>query len=101
VVRRLVKFSDATEENLRRDLAALPRLLDHVDSLIADGTIGGDEPNAADFQIGTTVRVLLSYEDLHDRIVGRPCGELAMRLLPDYPGPIPSFLRRDWLEGVW
>ena len=42
----------------------LPALLDHVDALIADGTIGGAEPNAADFQILASVRVLLEFEDL-------------------------------------
>lgn len=83
---------------MRAALAALPLLLDYVDALIADGTIGGEEPNAADFQIGTTVRVFLAYTDLRSRVEGRPCAELAMRLLPDYPEPIPAFLPRDWLD---
>ena len=74
--------------------AQLPVLLDRVDELIAEGKIGGDEPNAADFQIGTTVRVFLAYEDLHERIEERLCAELARRVLPDYPGPIPAFLPR-------
>ena len=36
----------------RADIAALPGQLDRVDGWIADGLIGGDEPNAADLQIG-------------------------------------------------
>jgi glutathione S-transferase len=59
------------------------------------------EPNAADFQIGTTVRVFLAYEDLRPVVEGRPAAALAMRLLPRYPGPIRPFLPPQWLaEGV-
>ena len=54
IPKQLAKVSGATDEAVRRDLAALPGHLDHVDSLIASGVIGGDQPNAADFQIGCT-----------------------------------------------
>jgi glutathione S-transferase len=59
--------------------------------------IGGDEPNAADFQIATGVRVFLATTDLRPYVVGRPCEELAMRHLPEYPGPIPAYLPAEWL----
>jgi len=63
--------------------------------LIADGTIGQDDPNAADFQIGTTVRVFLAFEDLAPLVEGRPAAALAKRILPEYPGPVRrSCLRR-------
>jgi len=32
-------------------LGRLRGLLDHVDALVAEGTIGGEQPNAADFQV--------------------------------------------------
>ena len=97
VARMLATRVGARDESVRAAVAQLPALLDRVDALIAEGTLGGDQPNAADFQIGTTVRVFLAYEDLRDRVEGRPCAELAMRLLPDYPGPIPAFLPKEWL----
>ena len=97
VARMLATRVGSRDESVREAVASLPVLLDHVDDLIRDGIIGGDEPNAADFQLGTTVRVFLGFEDLHDRVEGRPCGELAMRLLPEYPGPVPRFLPREWL----
>ena len=34
----------------------------------------------------------IAFEDLRDRVEGRPAGELAMRLLPGFPGPIPPAL---------
>jgi glutathione S-transferase len=95
--KQLARISAASDENVRRDLAALPAHLDHVDSLIASGVIGGEQANAADFQIGCTVRVLLAKADLRAAIEGRPCAELAMRVLPDYAGPIPPYLPREWL----
>ena len=51
----------ATPERVTQDLVELPALLDHVDELLAQGTIGGPRLNAADWQIGTTVRMLLAF----------------------------------------
>ncbi|HEY4997056.1 MAG TPA: glutathione S-transferase N-terminal domain-containing protein, partial [Solirubrobacteraceae bacterium] len=44
----------ARDENARADLAALPRQLERVDGWIAEGLLGGERPNAADLQIGST-----------------------------------------------
>jgi glutathione S-transferase len=97
LARRFARTSGAVDEVIRGDMAELPERLDHVDALIASGVIGGEEPTAADFQIGTTIRVLLAWEDLRPLIEPRPCGDLARRVLPDYPEPIPRVLPRDWL----
>ena len=88
--------SGADAERVRADLAALPTQLDHVDALIADGTIGTAEPNAADFQIGATVRALLAFDDLRDAVEGRPAADHARRLLPDFPGPVPAMAPAGW-----
>jgi glutathione S-transferase len=98
VARLFARQSQASDERVRADLERLPSLLDQVDSLIAEGTIGGDPPNAADLQIGSSVRALACLEQLAPLIRERPAGELAQRLFPDYP-VIPSCLPRDWLPG--
>jgi glutathione S-transferase len=90
-IRRLAQISRADEVHVREDLARLPELLDHVDGLIADGTIGASEPNAADFQILASVGVLRAFADLGQQVRGRPCEAAARRLYPDWP-PIPSGL---------
>ena len=78
-------------------VTAIPAQLDRVDRLIGDGIIGGPEPNAADFQIAPTLRVLMSYEDLAPAFKGRPAGELATRLLPTYPTMVPAgFVPPEW-----
>jgi glutathione S-transferase len=79
-----VAHSGATRERVARDLADLPGLLDHVDALLAEGTIGGQRLNVADFQIGTTVRMLLAMEDVAPLVAGRPAEAHARRVLPDH-----------------
>jgi glutathione S-transferase len=91
VIRRLAQISRADGPRVRQDIAELPELLDHVDGLIAAGTIGGAEPNAADFQILASVSVLRAFADLEHHVRGRPCEAAARRLYPDWP-PIPSGL---------
>ena len=86
-----VRQAGATREQVARDLRDLPGLLDHVDALLAEGTIGGERLNAADWQIGTTVRMLLAFEDVAPLVAGRPAEAHALRVLPDYP-VIPAAL---------
>ena len=85
---RLLGYSAAQVQN--EWTPALPGHIDYVDSLIEEGVIGGDQPNVADLQISATVRMLLNLEDLRPAIEDRPAGKLARRLIPDYPGHLPS-----------
>ena len=86
LIRLAARANDVTEDSSQADLAAIPGLLDHVDALIADGTIGGRQLNAADFQIGPSVRVLMAFDDLKAAIEGRPAGQHAVRVCPDFSG---------------
>ena len=95
------RFNHATDENARRDLAALPELVDRVDELIDQGVIGGPEPNAADFQIATSVRALLTVEDLRPATEGRPAADFAMRFLPEFGNDFPAgMLPVEWLAPL-
>lgn len=91
-----VRVSGAYDEVIREDMERLPRLLDRIDDLVREGVLAGESPNAADFQIGTTVRVLLAFEDVAPAMEGRPAARLAAGLVPDYPGRVPSVLPREW-----
>ncbi len=68
----------ADNARVREDLFRLTGLLDRVDALLAQGTIGGEAPNAADLQILTSIRLLMAHEDLRPAIVPRPCGDAAL-----------------------
>jgi glutathione S-transferase len=90
-----------SDGQIQRAIAQVPEVLDHVDTLIAEGVIGGDEPNAADFQIGTSVRALLTVQDLKPALEGRPAADHAMRLLPEFGNEFPvGMLPAEWLTGL-
>ena len=98
IVALAARLNEATDENVRAGLAKLPGALERIDDLIADGTIGGPEPNLADYQVATSVRLLLAFEDLRPLIEGRPVGEHAKRVVPEYPGRVPQgALPADWV----
>ena len=92
LARSFARRSGADETRVRDDIAHLPSMLDRVDRLIESGVIGSAAPNAADFQIGSSVRVLMTFSQLRPLAAGRPAGELALRLFPRYPEPIPAAL---------
>jgi glutathione S-transferase len=89
-VRSSWKYHGISAELLADDLARLPAKIDHIDALAAAGVIGVEDVNAADLQIGATLRVLLNVGDVAPLIEGRPGEEIARRLFPDYPGHIPA-----------
>ena len=84
------RYHGITAERLAEDLAGLPAKIDHIDALADDGVIGGEEPTAADLQIGATVRVLLTVGDLQPLLADRAGERIAMRWFPGYPGEVPA-----------
>jgi glutathione S-transferase len=87
------RYHGLTAVQIAEDLAGLPDKLDHIDSLIAAGVIGGEQPNAADFQIASTLRTFEVIDDLAPLLADRPAGELGGRWFPDYlstGGSIPA-----------
>jgi glutathione S-transferase len=88
-VRASWKYHGITAERLAADLAGLPAKVDRVEQLAAEGTIGGEEPTAADLQIGATLRVLLTISDLDDLLLGTAGERIARRWFPEYPGRVP------------
>jgi glutathione S-transferase len=97
--RHLANKVDA-DDQIQHAIAQVPEVLGHADDLISEGVIGGNEPNAADFQIATSVRALLTVRDLDSVTQGRPVSQLALRLIPEFgtdfpPGLLPS----EWLPA--
>ncbi len=84
------KYHKISAERLADDLAGLPAKLDHIAALAADGVIGGEQANAADLQIGATLRVLLTVGDVAPLVEAGPGAEIARRWFPEYPGGIPA-----------
>jgi glutathione S-transferase len=89
-IRPTWKYHKITAARLHEDLAGLPAKLAHVEQLAADGVIGGEQPNAADLQIGATLRILLNVGDLRPLLAGSQGERIARNLFADYPGDIPA-----------
>jgi glutathione S-transferase len=98
LTRRFANAVGATEERVRQDLAELPAKLDRADELVADGTLTSEQPNAATFQIGTSIRALCLFPQLESLVAGRPCDDIARSVLPEYP-QAPIELPSEWLPG--
>ncbi len=97
--RLMAMKNKASGDSARADLAALPAQLDRIDAWIADGLLGGEQPNAADLQIGSTIRLLHTIADVRPLIDGRPSAGLT-RYFPGMPGEIEAgVLPAEWLAS--
>jgi len=88
-VRAAWAYHRITAERLADDLAGLPAKLEHIESLAQAGVIGGEAPNAADLQIGATIRVILPIADLDPLLTGTAAERIALRHFPDRKGALP------------
>ncbi len=93
----MARRNHAEDEPVRADLAALSGQLEKIDAWIAEGLLGGDEPNAADLQIGSTIRLLQTIGDVRPLIEGHPAAALT-RYFPPMAGSVPAgTLPAEWL----
>jgi glutathione S-transferase len=100
VVWAATRLNDSYDPTVKRMLADIPPALDRIDGWIGEGVLNGEELNAADFQIATSVRLLMCFEDLERAIAGRPAGELARRVVPKAPGRIARVYPSEWLRPL-
>jgi glutathione S-transferase len=99
IARLMALRNGARDEYARADLEGLPSQLERVDGWIADGLLGGEEPNAADLQIGSTIRLLMSIGDVRPLVATHPAAALA-RYFPELPGEVPAgALPASWLSN--
>ena len=100
VVALTVRYNEASDENVRRDLAALPGYLDRIDAWIESGVLDGERLYAADYQIAASLRLAMTLQDLRAAIDSRPAGRLARRAIPEYAGDAPPILPPAWLQPL-
>ena len=97
--RRAEASTTATELNVRADLRALDQHLARVERWMDHDVVGGEQPNAADLQIGSGLALLLTIEDVERAFGERRACELARRWFPDYPGHVPAgALPAEWFR---
>lgn len=89
-VRASWRYHGITAARLFDDLAGLPEKIAHIERLAEQGVIDGAQPNAADLQIGATIRVLMPIADLRPLLAGSAAERIAMRFFPTYSGEVPA-----------
>jgi glutathione S-transferase len=94
------RSSGADDATVRAEIEHLPETLAEVERLRSEGVIGGEQPNAADFQIAGSVRTLETIGDLRPYLDDHPAMAWARTVLPALPGPSPSALPPEWLEPL-
>jgi len=95
----MARRNHAEDENAKADLAALPAQLEHIDAWISDGVLGGDQPNAADLQIGSSIRLLMTLADVRPLIEGHPAQSLTRWFEPQAGEAPPGTLPAEWLPA--
>ena len=74
---------EVDDEAEREMLAELPAMLDRVDAWIGEGVLNGDDLNAADYMIASSLALLTYRTDVEPEIASRPAGALVDRVLPE------------------
>ncbi len=95
----MAKRNKADDAKARADLAALPAQLDHIDAWVSDGVLGGEQANAADLQIGSSIRLLLTLADVRPLIEGHACRALARWWEPQAGEAPAGTLPAEWLPA--
>jgi glutathione S-transferase len=94
--RMMASKNHAREETARADVAALPLHVERVDAWIAEGLLGGEEPNAADLQIGSSLQLLQTIADVRPLIDGHPAAGLTR-----YFRPLAGEVEAGVLPAAW
>lgn len=100
VIKLATGLHRASDEAGREDVELLAERMDQIDRWITDGVLGGEQLNAADYQIAVNVSALLISEDLAPFIEWRPAAALARRVLPDYGGHMGPALPPEWIQEL-
>jgi len=81
VMRMAPRYFGITDETEALDLAALPVVLDRLDTLVSDGVLDGAQLNGADLQVVPSLWLLAYRRDLRREVESRSVWRLAERVL--------------------
>lgn len=84
------RYLDITAERVHTVLQELPAQLDAVDELAVKGVIGGEEPTAADFQLGSSLHLMLQVGDVRSLLEGRTAAAIVESWFEPGPADVPA-----------
>jgi glutathione S-transferase len=83
------RYLEIDAQRVHATLRGLPTQLDAVDGLLEEGVLGGDRPNAADFQLGASLHLLAQIGDVRPLVDERPAARL-LSLFEPGKGDVPA-----------
>ena len=89
-LRGIWRYLKLKPSDLMEDLARMDETIERIETFAEEGILDGEEPTAADFQIASSARVLLTVGDLLPTLEGTAAERIARRYFPDYEGEIPA-----------
>lgn len=89
-LRRAWRYLGLSAVLIAEELAGLPQTLDRVDELAEEGVLGGEEPTAADLQLGSSFALMGVLGDVRPLLAGRTAERIARRWFADYPGDVAA-----------
>jgi len=84
------RYLDITAQRIYDTLQALPEQLDAVDALLDSGALGGEEPTAADFQLGSSLHLLVQIGDVRPLVEERPAWKAVSTLFEPGRGDVSA-----------
>jgi glutathione S-transferase len=79
-----------TAQRIYDTLQALPAQLDVVDALLESGALGGEEPTAADFQLGSSLHLLVQIGDVRPLVEERAAWKAVSSLFEPGKGNVSA-----------
>lgn len=89
-VRSTWKYHSISCERLADDLERLPGMIDRIDGFAAEGLIDGEQPTAADLQIGSSIWVIATICDVRPVIAGSAAARVAERYFGEFVDFVPA-----------
>ena len=91
------KYHNISSVQIAEDLERLPGMVEEIEALAGRGILDGENPTAADFQIGSSIWVIGTISDV------RPVldGTAALRVAERYFGEIPELVPAGAFPASW
>jgi glutathione S-transferase len=92
------RYLDITAQRIHDTLQALPAQLDTVDALLDSGALDGENPTAADFQLGSSLHLLVQIGDVRSLVEERPAWKVVSTLFEPGKGNVsPGAFPPGWV----
>ena len=100
IIYAAARSNKASDDQVRGDLAALPEMLSRVKGLVDSGKLDASAPTLADYQVATSLKLMMSLDDVRPAIEAAGLAEYINGVVPVYPGQVGPVFPAEWLKPL-